>query len=318
MFTEIIDQLLLKKTSFGPELETLDHYIAGLIALHDGLQQLGPRIIGKGKRIRSILYLAIWNKTCCLSEELKFKTIAILEIIHFASLLHDDVIDGHVVRRGEPSFAGNHGDKTSILMGDLTVIKMITEFMHLHHDCDIIKNLFLRECSSTAYGAILEQRLHIESPLSEYVRCASLKTGSLFKLACFLGSYISVGDFNLAREMAILGLCVGIIFQLQNDIDGYGSTKFEDSEDYIMKHITFPIVIVRDYFGVDAQKLFVPQQSNYEVIRSTIHSAKFRDIAEYVMGKYLAIARQAVKLTREPSRTYHDVEQVVSSNRGFS
>ncbi|MDR2458536.1 MAG: polyprenyl synthetase family protein [Holosporales bacterium] len=297
MFTEIIDQLLLRRTFFKAELEVIDRYIATLIGQHDELQCLKERAAWKGKRIRSILYMSLWNKSCSVGKELKFKTIAILEVIHFASLLHDDVIDCHLTRRGEVSFAGDYGNRASILIGDFVIIRMVAEFMRLHHGSDITKNLFLRECSSTAYGAILEQRLHVGLPLSEYVRCASLKTGPLFKLVCFLGSYLSSGDFSLARKMAIMGLCVGIIFQLQNDIDGYNSTEFEESEDYVMERITFPIIIVRNFLGVDVQKLFVQRQSNYEMIRSIIFSAEFRDITERVMGKYLAIARRIVEIT---------------------
>jgi geranylgeranyl pyrophosphate synthase len=296
VFSEVIDWILSRRASLGADLRTLDNYISGFITQNGELKRISSLMIGKGKRIRSILYFTLWNNTYRISEELKFKTIAILEIMHYASILHDDVIDGSKMRRGEASFVSSHGAQASILLGDFMLIRAVVEFVRLHSQGDIVQRLFFRECSSTAYGALLEQGLHAGSSLSQYVRCAALKTGAFFKLSCFLGSYLSTGDFVYSRKMAIIGLCVGIIFQVQNDIDCYSHERFEDSEDYLMGRITFPIVILRDYFGFDMQKLLDRRQGSYDDIRSAISSEEFRNAARLAMRRYLNVAEKLIRI----------------------
>ncbi|MDR0942195.1 MAG: polyprenyl synthetase family protein [Holosporales bacterium] len=288
MFSEIIDAILEKKRLFDYDLKTLEMHIANFIS-NDNLKTTAPFILKKGKRLRATLYFNFWRGNNKISDEIKYKTIALIEIIHFASMLHDDVVDNNFMRREEASFMKKYGGKISIILGDFIIILAIKEFRKLHNDNPIVRNLFLRECSATAYGAFLEQQLNINSTFAQYVRSASLKTGSLFKLPCFLANYLSTGNFPSAKKIAIWGLCIGIIFQAQNDFNCYKFTRFEDSEDYVQKNITLPIIILRDYFDFDLKKFELQNQSNYDEIKDLIFSKKFKRIVESLLNKYLTV-----------------------------
>lgn len=283
----VIDKILAKRPQYSEELNIVDLYIEHFISKDCNIQFASNFIVGKGKRIRSILYFHFWNNDHDISEDIKYKTIALIEVIHFASLLHDDVVDNNTVRRNEDSFMVKYGKKISILVGDLLISKVINEFLKLHYQDRIVVNQFLKACSSTAYGGYLEQTLDKESTLDQYIRASSLKTGSLFKLCCFLGTYLSTSDFAKAKKLATYGLCFGIIFQTQNDINCYKFRKFESSEDYTQGTITFPVIVLRDHFEVKQEQLICPNQKNYEKIQTMIDTDDFSDITKFILSKYV-------------------------------
>ncbi|MDR1391449.1 MAG: polyprenyl synthetase family protein [Holosporales bacterium] len=286
MFSALINNVLAKKNTFEKDFEKLDEHCCDFIARNREFSVLGNFILKKGKRVRSILYFDLWRENTMNSFK-KYETISLLEIIHFASIIHDDVIDGNDNRRGENSFAKQYGKKMSIAFGDFIFCEAIKEFLRLHKNDDLIKNLFLRECSATAYGAVLEQKLTIFSTFSDYVRVVSLKTSPFFKLCCFLGKYLSTYDFYKAKKAAVFGICFGIVFQAQNDINCYCHDNYLSSEDFIQTSITLPIIILRDLFGYDIKKLKKNDQNSYELIRDVVSSEKFKITVSKRLCKFI-------------------------------
>ncbi len=213
----------------------------------------------------------------------------IIEDLHLASIFHDDVIDNNLERRGEDSLNSRYGDKISILLGDFILIKSISDFLHLSQIDSVILRVFIRECKSTSYGALLEQYLNKSRiiDLSRYIRMISLKTSPFFKLSCFLGKYIATHNFQDAKKSAIWGICFGIIFQVQNDLDSYKNDLYCQSEDYLQKNITFPIIILVKYFHYDFNRFFsITSQEEFNFIKKLIQSSKFKKITKKVLQKY--------------------------------
>lgn len=278
MFSELISNVLSKRKDYLEDLAELEKTIRDYLSTNEAFSILEPFILNKGKRIRSILYFI--NLGSEKTTVQKYKTIALIEIIHFASIMHDDVIDNNFLRRNGVSFLKEYGKKKSILFGDFLLVKAINELLRLHSKDNLVKNFCLREFSATAYGAVLEQMLSAKSSLQECLRVASLKTGTLFKLSCFLGKYLSSEDFKKAKQAAVHGLCFGTIFQIQNDIDSYKPEKCEDSEDYMQKNITLPLLILRDHFGFDISAFYDSSQEGYDEIKNFIFSHKFENIAK--------------------------------------
>ncbi|MDR1488423.1 MAG: polyprenyl synthetase family protein [Holosporales bacterium] len=269
MFNYIITNIYNRKALYEKELHTSLEWIEGNAT---------------GKRIRSVLFYSFANKT----NDLIHKTTAIIESIHNASIIHDDVIDNNNMRRSDSSYYKLFGAKRSILDGDFLLVKSIKKIFEIYKD-DYIKRLFLRECEATAYGAIMEQTLNKSNYVNfnQYVRMASLKTGSLFKLSCFLGEFLSrpesSNSFKKAKEAAIFGICFGIIYQIQNDLNSYVHEKFENSEDYVQKNITFPIIVgnldIKSFKNSSNQK-------EYELIKNMIDSKEFYKKSLELTKKY--------------------------------
>jgi geranylgeranyl pyrophosphate synthase len=275
VFSEIIDRTLKRASKFTEDVDLLNRHLLALVEKNHSLQKLVPFVKNRGKYVRSILYFDFWNNANYAIEEKKYKTIALIELLHLASMMHDDVIDNNYNRRSNDSFMKRYGSKESILLGDFVFAKVVNEFLILHDSESLVKNLFLRECSATAYGVVLERQLTYASTFSEYLRVAMLKTSPLFKLCCFLGAYLSTKNFVIAKRAAIFGICFGVIFQIQNDISCYNFEDFKDSEDYVQKNITLPAVILRDHFDYDISKFEQSDQIHYEEMRKMIFSSKF-------------------------------------------
>jgi octaprenyl-diphosphate synthase len=275
VFSKLINNVLEKTSTFTEDIAVLNQYLFTFIEGNNSLQKLIPFVKNHGKYVRSVLYFDFWENSDFVEEEVKYKTVALIELLHFASMMHDDVVDDNCKRRSDDSFKKKYGNKESILLGDFVLAKTVNEFLALYENESLIKNLFLRECSATAYGAVLEQQLTYLSTFTDYLRVVTLKTSPLFKLCCFLGSYLPTKNFAFAKKAAIFGTCFGIIFQAQNDIDCYKFENFEDSEDYVQKNITLPTVILRDHFNCDISRFEQRNQAYYEEIRKMIFSNKF-------------------------------------------
>ena len=287
MFSHLINDILIKRGDFKEDLEKLEEKIKEFISENNEFAILAPFTLNRGKRIRSILYFLNWNNSSSIMKNKDYKTIALIELMHFASIIHDDVVDNNNNRRNSTSFMKKYGKKKSILFGDFILIKTVNEFIKLHSKNEFVKTLFLRECSATAYGAVLEQGLMGNSSFQAYLRVISLKTSPFFKLVCFLGKFLSTNDFKSAKKAALWGICFGILFQAQNDFDGYNFKNFQESEDFMEKNITFPIIILRDEFGYDISKFYESNQKNYTEIKSIINSNEFKMVSKKYFSKFL-------------------------------
>ena len=289
MYKHLINNALHKQTKYAKDLNCLENAIADFLGSNSTFRELTPFILNRGKRIRSILYFMHWDNSAIIHPDVKYKTIALIELIHFASILHDDVIDNNMVRRNSASFLSEYGAEKSIVHGDLLLVKAIDELLKLHHDNELVKNFCIRECSATAYGAILERNLTLNSSFQDCLRASALKTASLFKLCCFLSSLISSNDFELSKKSAIFGLCFGVLFQFQNDLDSYSSPDCRNSEDFMQKNITLPLIILRDKLHFDVSKFKSLEQIVYNEIQNLMHSPAFQKYAEEKLNKFSRI-----------------------------
>jgi octaprenyl-diphosphate synthase len=218
--------------------------------------------------------------------EKNIKTAALIEALHFASIIHDDIIDDSLWRRGNSSFHQSFGRKFSILFGDYIFANASKRFLDLHQNNRLVQNLFLRECSSTILGAIREQRLTGTVNIEECLRVTSLKTSPFFKLSCFLGAYLASDDFKGSIKYATFGICFGILYQIQNDLDCYKFEDYLESEDYMQNNITFPIVILRHYFNFNVFNDSSNRQENYVKAKEFIFSKQFTEIIKNITKKY--------------------------------
>ncbi|MGQ4832543.1 MAG: polyprenyl synthetase family protein [Candidatus Asgardarchaeia archaeon] len=173
----------------------------------------------KGKFLRPILAIetakAI-NPNIRVSKEI-IRNALIVELVHDASLCHDDVIDNDYIRRGKPSPKMALGNHLSILCGD---ILFAIAYEIGAKQAQKIAELLGSSAKKVALGVALQvyNRRRILS-LSEYLKIASLKTGALFEVATQIGCFLSenLDYLNLVKE---LGNKLGVAYQIRDDILG--------------------------------------------------------------------------------------------------
>lgn len=170
--------------------------------------------IGGGKMLRARLAMCIGH-AAGTDDEILYRSAAAVEMIHAASLLHDDVIDGGQLRRGVPTFWKRKGVSGAVLLGDLLVCKAIEIICGVAGGALIP---FLVKFSGEMCDAEVEQELVLRGSLLSWDQCVGVarrKTGSLFAFA----GYASVfGQSELSEVMIDAGYKIGTAYQLADDI----------------------------------------------------------------------------------------------------
>jgi heptaprenyl diphosphate synthase len=171
-------------------------------------------LLGSGKMLRSRLVLAVGTANG-IDESVLIKAAAAVDIIHGASLLHDDVIDGGILRRGAPTFWKKHGTNGAILFGDLLVFKALTLLVEADR-FDLLKELI--SMSGEVCRSEVEQELVLRGSPGTWEECervARFKTGSLFAFAAVGGGTGAPGQTEALREA---GFMLGTAYQLADDV----------------------------------------------------------------------------------------------------
>ncbi|MBN1796686.1 MAG: polyprenyl synthetase family protein [Sedimentisphaerales bacterium] len=145
------------------------------------------------------------------------RAAAIFEIIHNATLLHDDVIDQAQKRRGSDTINMLYGNESAVLLGDFLLSKVFGMSAELETETARVIALAAGE---TCRGEINQNLNRDNWQLSEqqYIRIITDKTASLFKSGCFLGAKIAGGNEKEARAFVDFGQNFGIAFQLTDDL----------------------------------------------------------------------------------------------------
>lgn len=203
-----------------------------------------------GKRLRPLLVLIIAKAMAYEGKKAIFLAAAV-ELIHAATLLHDDVIDGSEKRRQLPSANVLWGNKTSILVGDY----LFSKAFQLMVKTD---SLFILEVLSQASNIIAETEVwqlqvigNLELSILEYLKLVEGKTATLFAASCKSSAILSQCKDDEISQLNDFGLNLGIVFQIVDDYLDYfaseeilGKKPLQDLEE---KKVTLPLIILRDW-----------------------------------------------------------------------
>lgn len=176
------------------------------------------------KRIRGIFPVLI-GETLNLPRETSLLNGVVLEMLHFTSLIHDDVIDEHEFRRGYPTlnktFARNH----AVLIGDFMMCEVIKHSLTGKYSNRIIE-LLVEAVQKLVTGVIMEQNVLRRDPtLEKYLEMVAYKTSSLFRLSVGL-PFVTDPQFSRA---VLCGENFGLLFQIYDDyLDRHSDKSYEN------------------------------------------------------------------------------------------
>ena len=201
-----------------------------------------------GKRIRALLTMGS-AKLCGYSEgDRDVNLAACVELIHSATLLHDDVIDESTVRRGNKTANSIWGNQSSILVGDYLLSRCF-EMMVEDGSLEILK-LLSSTSSKIAQGEVMQLQHKGEADLLEenYIKIIGLKTAALFAAASRVGACISNLDKKKKDALESYGKNLGLAFQIADDaLDYFSKEKIfgkQIGKDFFEGKVTLPIIIV--------------------------------------------------------------------------
>lgn len=191
------------------------------------ISKIGEYLLGSGgKRFRPMI-LILSTKLCRYHGDRHIPLAGIIEFIHTASLLHDDVVDDAALRRGNASANTLWGSEASVLVGDFLFSK---SFSLMVGDGDIrILQVISDACTQLAEGEIQELIKTSDLSLAEdgYISIVRRKTAALISAACRIGAILGRIGPEKEASMGAFGLNLGIAFQMMDDTLDYVSDEKE-------------------------------------------------------------------------------------------
>jgi octaprenyl-diphosphate synthase len=274
----------------------------------------------KGKKVRPLLVL-LASKISGGINERSFRGAILVELLHTATLVHDDVVDSSETRRGFPSINAVWKNKIAVLMGDYLLAKGLMRAIE-GNDFD-----FLRVTSNTvrrmSEGELLQisKTRKLDNDEETYFRIISDKTASLLSTCCEIGARAATVDENKIEAMRIYGENLGIAFQIRDDILDYiGSNTLLGKPlggDIKEKKLTLPLIYALKNGPADEAKriLKILKQSEKKIdVTAVINFVKRGGGIEYADSVAINVsnkAKQSLKLF-DPSETKQALEDLVS------
>ena len=177
-----------------------------------------------GKRMRPILVLLMAKNFGGVNESTLHSAVG-LELLHTASLVHDDVVDEAHERRGQQSVNAFFDNKVAVLVGDYVLSSALHHVSMTHQEAIFCQIAELGK--ALANGEILQLTNTDENGLSEekYFQVIENKTGALFESCCIVGALSAGQSMNDIQEVRRFGKIIGTIFQIRDDIFDYYDSK---------------------------------------------------------------------------------------------
>jgi octaprenyl-diphosphate synthase len=226
--------LKLQLTAFEPEIRDLASYC----------------IDTSGKRIRpALVFLSGWQDPDTIQPEL-VRAAAVVELIHLATLVHDDIMDDADLRRSRRTAAREYGSAAAVLVGDALfahALNLATQFPTTEV-CAAVSESTRRVCA----GEITQTLRRGSTTLTraDYTRIIELKTAELFRVSCFLGARLSGSEPAYTEAVSRFGRHLGIAYQIYDDlVDFFGEEKRTGKTlgtDLISGKLTLPLFVLME------------------------------------------------------------------------
>lgn len=243
-----------------PELEKVEIAIRGQVRDFDSAVEPYISYIcnTSGKRIRPALAILVGGAVGGVNEDHR-KIGVILELIHMATLVHDDIIDGATARRSMPTANAKWGNALAVLLGDAIfshALSLATDLNSIDI-CRKVGNAAREVCQ----GEILQTQRRFDLTISkqDYFRVIEMKTGALFAAATGLAAAVSGLDESDQASLAAYGMKLGTAYQIYDDcLDLVGSEEIVGKTlgtDLAKGKLTLPILNLLEFASVSQRDL---------------------------------------------------------------
>ncbi|MBI2095586.1 MAG: polyprenyl synthetase family protein [Candidatus Omnitrophica bacterium] len=249
-----------------------------------------------GKFLRPALALLAAKSGDATRREAVDLAVAI-ELIHTATLVHDDIIDGSELRRNQPSLHSKWGREISIVAGDYLYAKAFLLLAGLKDAR--VSEAFARCAHVMCEGELkqIEKRNHFVMDEAEYLRIIHQKTAALFQAACMGGGYFSEASFGTIEGLGDYGFQLGMAFQIVDDcLDLTGETRSLGKAvgvDIHKNDVTLPLLYLFGDLG-ESEK------------RPIVEAIAGGDTAVFHRIQKLALENRSVEKAMERARAYAD------------
>jgi octaprenyl-diphosphate synthase len=290
----------------GPELKIFETKFSESVKSNTALLDSIMKYIikRKGKQMRP-MFVFLSAKLHGEINESTYRAAALVELLHTATLVHDDVVDESFERRGFFSVNAIWKNKIAVLVGDYLLSKGLllstsnNDFKHLHILSEAVKQM--------SEGELLQieksRKLNLDEEI--YFEIIRSKTASLLSSACAVGAYSSTKDDIISDKMKLFGENVGMAFQIKDDLFDYGNENIgkPTGNDIKEKKLTLPLIYTLNNIDKSEKKnlVFILKNKNKdpEKVREVIDAVYKSGGIEYAQKKMIVYRDNALTILNE-------------------
>jgi octaprenyl-diphosphate synthase len=238
--------------TLAPHMAALDEFLQGqLEAFEPEIREMVDYCIDtSGKRIRpALVFLSGWKEPQTVSPDL-VRAAAVVEMVHLATLVHDDIMDSAEVRRSRRTAMREFGPTAAVLLGDALFAHALHLATHFPTTevCAAVSESTRRVCAGEIVQTL--RRRSTDLTPADYQRIIDLKTAELFRVSCFLGARLSGSEEGYVEAADRFGRHLGIAYQIYDDLaDFFGREESIGKTlgtDLASGKLTLPLFVLMD------------------------------------------------------------------------
>jgi len=261
-----------------PEMKLVEERVRNALNSNGSLlgKIMDHLMMAKGKRLRPVL-VVLASKSYPCDRQAVIDVAAAAELIHMASLVHDDIIDNSDIRRGLPSVNAVYGNGASVIAGDFLFARAFSLLTpHARYGVvSVMSEAISRMCEGEMDQMSSKGRLDLTE--DEYFGYIEGKTASLLAACCHAGALVSKAPRQFAEAMRKFGLYVGCAFQLVDDILDITADAKETGKpacnDIVQGVVTLPIIygIKHDTEGATLRRMLSDRPIDIDAVKSILY-----------------------------------------------
>jgi octaprenyl-diphosphate synthase len=249
----------------------------------------------KGKQMRP-MFVFLSAKIAAGINDATYRAASLIELLHTATLVHDDVVDNSMMRRNFFSINALWKNKIAVLVGDYLLSKGL--LLSLEHDDYAILKITSRAVKEMSEGELLQMEKARKLDIKEdiYFEIIRAKTASLLSAACSAGAFSATADHAVAERFRLFGEKVGIAFQIKDDLFDYGEDNVGKPTgiDIKEKKMTLPLI-------------YTLQKAPQDVRRKIIYIVKNQNTDKQKVNEVIGYVKQwgGIEYAQQKMKEYH-------------
>lgn len=300
----------LVKHVIGPELAIFEKKFADSVKGSNPLLDRIMRFIirRKGKQMRP-MFVFLSAKIASDIKEDTYRAASLIELLHTATLVHDDVVDNSMIRRNFFSINALWKNKIAVLVGDYLLSKGL--LLSLEHEDYQILHITSRAVKEMSEGELLQMEKARKLDIKEdiYFEIIRAKTASLLSAACSAGAYSATKNKETAELFRLFGEKVGIAFQIKDDLFDYGEENIGKPTgiDIKEKKMTLPLIYTLQNTDKETRRKIIyilrNENTNRQKVNEVIGFVKQSGGIDYAYKKMKQYQKDALQMLQQYPET---------------
>lgn len=273
----------------SPHMAELDRFLRGqLAAFEPEIRAMADYCIDtSGKRIRpALVFLSGWRGPTEIAPDL-VRVAAVVELVHLATLVHDDIMDEADVRRSRRTASREYGATAAVLLGDALfahALHLATQFPTTEI-CAAVSDSTRKVCAGEIVQTLRRRSTNITR--ADYQRIVDLKTAELFRVSCFLGARLAGSEPGYVEAASRFGRHLGIAYQIYDDlVDFFGDESRIGKTlgtDLASGKLTLPLLALMERLPAEERASLIAELGGEQPPQLALRLRQMRDLGIFAI-----------------------------------